>query len=199
MANIDHAAKRKAIKAQLYYLDNREAILAKAKERRDAAQAVTETVTVTKSNGTYSLQLGDLKLVVSPDATVAVSKIITQADDLQYGRRKAPKPATTTQTPAVELKPNGKPYKTSEAKRRASAKYNSAHREAGRAYSRQYYQDNKEAILASKKEYYQTEHGKAVNATAQKRFIAKQKSAQNVTSPKSSLADLNSMVRSISR
>jgi hypothetical protein len=132
MANIDHTAKLKAIKKQLYYLENREAILAKAKARRTASQTTTETVTVTKVNGQYSLTLGDLKLVVTPDAQVSVTKI--------------------TKAPAVELKSNGEPYKTTARQREAVRK---------------------------------------CQAERQKRFGS--------VFPKSSLDELNSMVRSISK
>lgn len=119
MANINHAAALKAAKKRVWYLENRERILAEAKERRDAEQVETETVIVTKTKGKYSLQLGDLKLVVSPDATVVVSKVGDVAP--------APK--------VVELKSNGQPYKTTAAQRAAVAKWRAQSKPANAAQS----------------------------------------------------------------
>lgn len=171
MANIDHKAALKAAKKRVWYLENRERVLAAAKAKRDAAKKasstpVTKTVTLTEVDGKYVLELNGTKLVLSVDNQVTVenAKSITAS-------------ASTTSA-TVELKSNGQPYKTTAAQRAAVKKWQEERREEMREYQRQYYAENKEAVLENHRAYSQTPRGKEVKRAASKRYYDANREAQ---------------------
>lgn len=161
MANIDHAAALKAAKKRVWYLENRERLLAEAKQKRDAAKAsatpVTQTIEVTKVNGQYSLQLNGVKLVLSADNQVTISKVAE------------PKAAVTQKT-GPALKANGQPYKTTPEQRAAVRKWQAANKETIREYNQKYYEENKDTILDYGRNYRQTPRGKETHNAAVKRY-----------------------------